>query len=165
MRRLLALTGFVVSGALLFAIGLDPAEGHPNPGGGRITAEDVAHIHNHHGHTQWRRGQGTPHHTWRYYRREARRRNAYVAAARRNRARQAAVRRWQGVANCESGGNWRANTGNGYYGGLQFSLSTWRAYGGGGYPHANPAWRQAQIADRVRTQSGLHHWPNCGRYY
>ena len=42
---------------------------------------------------------------------------------------------WDRLAQCESGGNWSINTGNGYYGGLQFSLSTWRAYGGDGYPH------------------------------
>ena len=42
---------------------------------------------------------------------------------------------WDRVAQCESGGNWSINTGNGYYGGLQFSLSTWRAFGGSGMPH------------------------------
>jgi hypothetical protein len=75
------------------------------------------------------------------------------------------VRRWSGVAECESGGNWRTNTGNGYYGGLQFSLSTWRAYGGRGRPDQRPPWYQAGIAERVRRDSGLGHWPNCGRYY
>src|SRR4051794_16209892 len=44
----------------------------------------------------------------------------------------ASVSTWDRVANCESSGNWHINTGNGYYGGLQFSLSTWRGYGGGG---------------------------------
>ena len=75
------------------------------------------------------------------------------------------VARWQGVADCESGGNWRANTGNGYYGGLQFSQQTWRAYGGPGMPHEQPAWKQSQIAERVRADQGLGAWPNCGRYY
>lgn len=76
------------------------------------------------------------------------------------------VSRWQGVANCESGGNWAINTGNGYYGGLQFNLQTWRAYGGTGYPHQNSASQQATIAERVRLGSqGLGAWPHCGRYY
>ena len=84
----------------------------------------------------------------------------------RNRQRRAdLVARWQGVAECESGGDWSIDTGNGYYGGLQFSLETWQAYGGRGMAHEQPAWYQAGIADRVRTQSGLHHWPNCGQYY
>lgn len=72
---------------------------------------------------------------------------------------------WDRVAACESGGNWSINTGNGYYGGLQFSLSTWRAYGGVGYPHHNSKASQIRVAERVRTQSGIHHWPHCGRYF
>jgi hypothetical protein len=79
--------------------------------------------------------------------------------------RAALVARWRGVAECESGGDWAADTGNGYYGGLQFSLETWRAYGGRGMPNERPAWYQSGIAERVKDQSGLHHWPNCGRYY
>ena len=69
---------------------------------------------------------------------------------------------WDRVAACESGGNWSINSGNGYYGGLQFSLSTWRAYGGSGYPHQNSKADQIRVAERVRTQSGLGHWPVCG---
>jgi len=84
-------------------------------------------------------------------------------ATRRHRAQ--LVARWQGVADCESGGDWSINTGNGYYGGLQFSMDTWRAYGGKAMPHEQPAWYQSKIAERVRTQSGLHHWPHCGQYY
>jgi resuscitation-promoting factor RpfE len=72
---------------------------------------------------------------------------------------------WDRVASCESGGNWAINTGNGYYGGLQFSLGTWRAYGGYGYPHQNSKADQIRVAERVRTQSGLHHWPVCGRRF
>ena len=72
---------------------------------------------------------------------------------------------WDKLARCESGGNWSINTGNGYYGGLQFTLGTWKAYGGSGWPQHQPAWFQAQIADHVRTSSGLHHWPVCGRLY
>ena len=77
----------------------------------------------------------------------------------------AAANDWDAVAACESGGNWGTNTGNGYYGGLQFSLDTWRAYGGRGRPDQQPAWYQSGIAERVKNQSGLHHWPHCGQYY
>jgi hypothetical protein len=69
---------------------------------------------------------------------------------------------WNRVANCESGGDWNIDTGNGYYGGLQFSLETWRAYGGSGYPNQNSKRNQIIVAERVRTQSGLGQWPNCG---
>jgi hypothetical protein len=93
-------------------------------------------------------------------------RDAAAERRRENRRRRAAlVARWQGVAECESGGNWSTNTGNGYYGGLQFSLETWRAYGGRGMPDERPAWYQSGIAERVKNQSGLHHWPHCGQYY
>lgn len=69
---------------------------------------------------------------------------------------------WDRVAACESGGNWAINTGNGYTGGLQWLQSTFEAYGGTG-----PAWQQSKreqilVAERVRTTSGLHHWPTCG---
>ena len=73
---------------------------------------------------------------------------------------------WNGVAACESGGNWSTNTGNGYYGGLQFSHSTWIAYGGGAYaPNANEASVSAQIsvAQRVLAVQGPGAWPVCGR--
>ncbi|HEY5888426.1 MAG TPA: transglycosylase family protein, partial [Acidimicrobiales bacterium] len=72
---------------------------------------------------------------------------------------------WAGVAHCESGGNWALANGNGYYGGLQFNVGTWRAYGGTGMPNETPAWYQATIAERIRVQSGLQHWPGCGAYY
>jgi LysM repeat protein len=62
---------------------------------------------------------------------------------------------WDRVAECESGGNWRINTGNGYYGGLQFSRSTWRAYGGAKYARtANKATKAEQIAIARRTLAG-----------
>jgi hypothetical protein len=73
---------------------------------------------------------------------------------------------WNGVAACESGGNWSTNTGNGYYGGLQFSHSTWIAYGGGAYAsNADGASRSAQIAiaQRVLAAQGPGAWPSCGR--
>jgi uncharacterized protein YabE (DUF348 family) len=69
---------------------------------------------------------------------------------------------WDQLAQCESGGNWAINTGNGYYGGLQFSLSTWRAYGGAGYPHQQSREYQIMIAERVRAATGGYgSWPHC----
>ena len=79
----------------------------------------------------------------------------------------AAQHDWTGVAQCESSGNWSINTGNGYYGGLQFSASTWSAYGGGAYAPradlASPA-EQIAVAERVLVGQGVGAWPNCGRY-
>jgi uncharacterized protein YabE (DUF348 family) len=73
---------------------------------------------------------------------------------------------WDAIAQCESGGNWAANTGNGYYGGLQFSLSTWQAYGGTGLPSDNSREQQIAIAERVRAASGGYGaWPHCGAGY
>ncbi|GHE01817.1 transglycosylase family protein [Streptomyces alanosinicus] len=71
---------------------------------------------------------------------------------------------WDRIAQCESGGNWHINTGNGYYGGLQFSASTWRAYGGTAYaPTADQASRSAQIAvaGKVQQAQGWGAWPVC----
>jgi len=72
---------------------------------------------------------------------------------------------WDAVARCESGGNWSINTGNGYYGGLQFSNSTWRAFGGSMYASsANWATKSEQIAIARRTLAvqGPGAWPVCG---
>lgn len=71
---------------------------------------------------------------------------------------------WDRLAQCESGGNWSINTGNGYRGGLQFSSSTWRAYGGGKYaPYADQATREQQIdiAKKVQAGQGWGAWPAC----
>ncbi|MEE2032832.1 transglycosylase family protein [Rhodococcus chondri] len=71
---------------------------------------------------------------------------------------------WDRLAQCESGGNWAINTGNGYQGGLQFSPSTWNAYGGQNYaPTANQASRDQQIAvaERVLAGQGWGAWPSC----
>jgi cell wall-associated NlpC family hydrolase len=74
---------------------------------------------------------------------------------------------WSGVANCESSGNWSVNTGNGYYGGLQFSQSTWAGYGGTTFAAradlASPA-QQVQIAEKVLAGQGVGAWPVCGKY-
>jgi resuscitation-promoting factor RpfB len=69
---------------------------------------------------------------------------------------------WDALARCESGGNWATNTGNGYYGGLQFSLGTWQAYGGTGLPSANSRETQIAVATRLRDASGGYGaWPHC----
>ncbi|PRH80705.1 transglycosylase [Streptomyces solincola] len=72
---------------------------------------------------------------------------------------------WDQVAQCESGGNWSINTGNGYYGGLQFSSSTWAAYGGTSYASsADQASKsqQIQVAEKVLASQGKGAWPSCG---
>ncbi|WP_369032921.1 MULTISPECIES: transglycosylase family protein [Streptomyces] len=71
---------------------------------------------------------------------------------------------WDRIAQCESGGNWHINTGNGYYGGLQFSASTWRAYGGTAYAAtADGASKSQQIsvATKVQNAQGWGAWPTC----
>jgi uncharacterized protein YabE (DUF348 family) len=69
---------------------------------------------------------------------------------------------WDSLAQCESGGNWAINTGNGYYGGLQFNLQTWRAYGGAGYPHTSSRETQIAVATRLRdARGGYGAWPSC----
>jgi LysM repeat protein len=73
---------------------------------------------------------------------------------------------WTGVAQCESGGNWGINTGNGYYGGLQFSQATWAAYGGAALaPRADLASpvQQVEIAEKVLSGQGVGAWPTCGK--
>ena len=68
---------------------------------------------------------------------------------------------WDAIAQCESGGNWSINTGNGYYGGLQFSASTWAAHGGrGSAAHATRA-QQIKIGERVVRSQGWAAWASC----
>ncbi len=80
--------------------------------------------------------------------------------------------RWDQLAQCETGGNWAANTGNGFGGGLQFmhqhSYSTWLSFGGGEFaPHPWEASREQQIdiAERVLASSGWRAWPGCSRKF
>ena len=72
---------------------------------------------------------------------------------------------WSAIAACESGGNWTASTGNGFYGGLQFTEQTWLGYGGGRYASsanlATPA-QQIAVAQRVLAGQGIGAWPVCG---
>lgn len=71
---------------------------------------------------------------------------------------------WDAIAHCESGGNWATNTGNGYYGGLQFTKSTWRANGGTGSPQNASRSEQIRVAERVLQTQGIGAWPVCGKY-
>jgi len=80
--------------------------------------------------------------------------------------------RWDQLAQCEAGGNWSANTGNGFGGGLQFmhqsSYSTWLSFGGGEFaPHPWEASREQQIvvAEKVLSRSGWNAWPGCSRKF
>jgi hypothetical protein len=71
---------------------------------------------------------------------------------------------WQKLAQCESGGNWSANTGNGFYGGLQFTASTWAAQGGTKYaalPSQASASEQVAIASKLQKAAGWGQWPAC----
>jgi uncharacterized protein YabE (DUF348 family) len=70
---------------------------------------------------------------------------------------------WDALAKCEAGGNWAINTGNGYYGGLQFSPGTWRANGGVGMPHQASREEQIAVAERVQASQGWGAWPSCTR--
>lgn len=70
---------------------------------------------------------------------------------------------WDAIAACESGGNWSINTGNGYYGGLQFNAGTWRANGGSGMPHNASRSEQIRVAENVLRRQGIGAWPVCGR--
>ena len=71
---------------------------------------------------------------------------------------------WDTLAMCEASGNWAANTGNGYYGGLQFSVGTWSGYGGAefaAYPHQATREQQIVVAERLRAARGYQPWPAC----
>lgn len=74
---------------------------------------------------------------------------------------------WDRIAQCESGGNWATNTGNGYYGGLQFDKQTWNAYGGSQYaalPNQASREQQIAVAEKVRdARGGYGAWPVCGK--
>jgi len=76
---------------------------------------------------------------------------------------QASSVNWDAIAQCESGGNWSTNTGNGYYGGLQFSQSTWKAYGGTGSAANASREQQIAVAERVLQGQGIGAWPVCGK--
>lgn len=70
---------------------------------------------------------------------------------------------WDAVAQCESGGNWAINSGNGYYGGLQFSEATWKNNGGKGLPNQASREEQIRVAENVLRTQGMGAWPSCGK--
>jgi resuscitation-promoting factor RpfA len=70
---------------------------------------------------------------------------------------------WDAVAQCESGGNWAIATGNGFFGGLQFTLPTWRANGGSGMPNQASRAEQIRVAQNVLATQGIGAWPVCGK--
>jgi uncharacterized protein YabE (DUF348 family) len=69
---------------------------------------------------------------------------------------------WDKIAQCESGGNWSINSGNGYYGGLQFSAATWKSVGGPGLPHQNSREVQIKYAKILQARSGWGQWGCAG---
>lgn len=71
---------------------------------------------------------------------------------------------WDKIAQCESGGNWSINTGNGYYGGLQFTLGSWQAVGGNGYPNQASKAEQIARAQALQARQGWGAWPVCSAY-
>jgi len=79
-------------------------------------------------------------------------------------AHSAPVSKWNRIAHCESGGRWHINTGNGYFGGLQISKSTWNGYGGrkfARYPHGATKREQIRVAERIQRGQGWGAWPSC----
>lgn len=78
-------------------------------------------------------------------------------------AQAASVSTWDAIAACESGGDWSINTGNGFYGGVQFTLSSWQATGGQGYPHQASKAEQIKRADILQDMQGWGAWPVCSR--
>ena len=73
------------------------------------------------------------------------------------------IAQFERLAACESGGNWSINTGNGYYGGLQFNLGTWRGVGMSGYPHQASKAQQIAAGQKLHSQRGWRPWPSCSR--
>ena len=74
-----------------------------------------------------------------------------------------AISTWHELAHCESSGDWSINTGNGFYGGLQFTLDSWRLVGGEGYPHEASPQEQMDRALRLQRIQGWEAWPVCSR--
>src|SRR3954453_15165018 len=78
----------------------------------------------------------------------------------------ATMKTWNRLAKCEAGGRWQNNTHNGYYGGLQISGGTWRAYGGkrlASMPHKATKGEQVRIAKKIQKHQGWRAWPSCSR--
>jgi hypothetical protein len=76
------------------------------------------------------------------------------------------MRTWSRLAKCESGGRWHIDSGNGYFGGLQISSGTWRAYGGkkyAGQAHGATKREQVRVGKRIKKSQGWGAWPSCSR--
>jgi hypothetical protein len=74
-----------------------------------------------------------------------------------------ATRTWDALADCESGGDWDKDTGNGYYGGLQFSQASWENVGGEGLPSEASKATQIEMGKRLQGRQGWAAWPTCAR--
>ncbi len=88
------------------------------------------------------------------------------AKKKKHKKKKASQRVWNRLAQCESGGRWKINTGNGYYGGLQISPSTWAGFGGkrfAGLPHKATKAEQIKVGKRIRHGQGWGAWPHCSR--
>ena len=70
---------------------------------------------------------------------------------------------WDELAQCESGGDWNTQTGNGFGGGLQFTDSTWKSFGGTGQPENASRGEQIAVAERVKSEQGMDAWPTCSK--
>ena len=70
---------------------------------------------------------------------------------------------WDRLAQCESSGNWSTDTGNGFSGGLQFTPSTWRAFGGSGDAEDASRSEQIKVAEKVKAAQGMNAWPTCSK--
>jgi hypothetical protein len=70
---------------------------------------------------------------------------------------------WDELAQCETGGNWSADTGNGRYGGLQITADTWRRYGGRSFPDRQSRETQIAVARRIQADRGWDYWSDCAR--
>ncbi len=129
----------------------------------RVDAYMIEELHERHGHRVWARGRGDWGHTWSVYRVQARQLRTYLRSQHEVLRRFALIWHWAPVARCESTGDWAIDTGNGYYGGLQFSLATWQDLGGTGYPHQAAKATQIQMGKRLHDRSGWNAWPGCAR--
>lgn len=76
----------------------------------------------------------------------------------------AAPHNWDEVAQCESGGDWTTDTGNGFFGGLQFTPETWKSHGGAGLASEASKAEQIMVAEKVLQTQGQGAWPVCGRF-
>ncbi len=127
------------------------------------TAPAVTKVHKH---------PKAKHHRHKHHKRKAHRHKHHKRKAHRHKhahkrpKRGGNTRVWDRLAQCESGGRWHINTGNGYYGGVQISPSTWRAFGGARYaglPHKATKKEQIKVAERIKRGQGWGAWPSCSR--